>query len=115
MIPMIHHKLLHCHSKNGTTICCWEPTAEKDIILYRCDAPFQEISDTHPLYPSLHYVLLFPTGQLGWYSYIPLNLVDQHAPKRKYATQADYFKYRLFPRINQSHLYGWKTFSGVCC
>ena len=59
--------------------------------------------DTHSLYPSLHYVLLFPTGQLGWHSSIPLNLVDQCSPKRKYATQADYFKYHLFPHINESN------------
>jgi hypothetical protein len=39
-----------------------QPTAGKDIILNRRSGHLREISDLHPLYPSLHYVLLFPTG-----------------------------------------------------
>ena len=40
----------------------------QDIILYRNHGePLQRISDCHPFYPALCYVLLFPTGQLGWY------------------------------------------------
>ena len=35
-----------------------QPTAGRDIILNRRDGPLWEISDLHPLYPSLHYVLL---------------------------------------------------------
>jgi hypothetical protein len=63
----------------------------------------QEISDLHPLYPSLHYVLLFPTGQLGWHKHILLNGVDPGERKRQYVSQAEYFKYRLFPRVNESN------------
>ena len=38
-------------------------TGAQDIILYRNHGPpLQRISDIHPFYPSLHYVLLFPTG-----------------------------------------------------
>jgi Helitron helicase-like domain at N-terminus len=80
-----------------------QPTAGRDIILNRRDGPLREISDLHPLYPSLHYVLLFPTGQLGWHRHIPLNIPDQQAAKREYASQAEYFKYRLFPRTNESN------------
>ena len=43
----------------------------QDIILYRNDGPLHQISDLHPLYPSLRYVLLYPTGQLGWHAHIP--------------------------------------------
>jgi hypothetical protein len=43
-------------------------TGSQDIIVYRKDRPNSlfRISDSHPLYPSLRYVLLFPTGQMGW-------------------------------------------------
>ena len=90
-----------------------QPTAARDIILNRRGGPLQEISDMHPLYPSLHYVLLFPTGQLGWHPHIPHNLVvgngnpDQgrvdHTHRREKVTQAEYFRYCLFPRLNESN------------
>ena len=45
-----------------------QPQDARDIILYRRHGEsLQRISEMHPLYPSLHYVLLFPTGQLGWH------------------------------------------------
>ena len=85
-----------------------QPTAARDIILNRCGGPLQEISDLHPLYPSLHYALLFPTGQLGWHPNIPLNLVedeggDGNTRKRKTVSQAEYFRYRLSPHLNESN------------
>ena len=45
------------------------PSGSQDIIVYRKNQHqhFFRISDSHPLYPSLHYVLLFPTGQMSWY------------------------------------------------
>ena len=52
----------------------------------------------HPLYPSLHYVLLFPTEQLQWHSHMQHSSVDQ-----KKLTQAEFFKYRLFFCINESN------------
>ena len=40
----------------------------QDIIIYRKHGNgLQCISDCYPFYPCLHYVLLFPTGQLGWH------------------------------------------------
>ena len=42
-----------------------QPESGRDIVLYRRGGGLKEISDI--LYPSLHYVLLFPTGQLGWH------------------------------------------------
>jgi hypothetical protein len=87
-----------------------QPTAGRDIILNRRDGHLQEISDMHPLYPSLHYVLLFPTGQLGWHPHISLNQGDQGGDnpthQRERLSQAEYFRYRLFPRWNESnHLF----------
>ena len=70
----------------------------RDIILNRRGGRLQEISDLHPLYQSLHYVLLFPTGQLQWHIGIPHNSVE-----KKNISQAEFFKYRLFPRMNESN------------
>ncbi len=36
----------------------------RDIILYRKEGVLKRISEIHPFYPSLHYVLLFPHGQM---------------------------------------------------
>ena len=80
-----------------------QSTVGRDIILNRRDGRLQEISELHPLYPSLHYVLLFPTGQLQWHKHIPLIIENQRAHKREYITQAEFFKYRLFPHVNESN------------
>ena len=70
---------------------------QKDIILNRRGGPLKQITDMHPLYPFLHYVLLFPTGQLQWHANIPHHLV----PGR--VTQNEFFKYHLFPGMNESN------------
>ena len=58
-------------------------TGPQDIIVYRknLDNPAYpqslfRISDSHPLYPSLRYVLLFPTGQKGWHPSIHYRQVE---------------------------------------
>ena len=78
-----------------------QQTEGRDIILNRRGGGLKEISELHPLYPSLHYVLLFPTGQLGWHLNIPHNL-PIYNDKAK-VSQAEYFRYRLFPRMNESN------------
>ena len=43
-----------------------EPTAGRNIILHHnAGEGLKHISELHPFYPALHYVLLFPTEQLG--------------------------------------------------
>ena len=89
--------------------------SSRDIVLYRCNGQgLQSISDLHPFYQALHYVLLFPTGQFGWKPNISYTdggnddseVEDQNpaAPsgKRSHVSQTEYFRYRLFPRINES-------------
>ncbi|KAF9533250.1 hypothetical protein CPB83DRAFT_758120, partial [Crepidotus variabilis] len=45
-----------------------QPTATRDIILHRLNGGGQQqISELHPMYLPLHYVLLFPSGQSGWH------------------------------------------------
>jgi len=87
-----------------------QPTSTRDIVLHRHGGGLKEISDLHPLYPSLHYVLLFPTGQLGWNHNIPYAITadnqddagedeeDQEGQggqrgKRKTVSQAEYSRY----------------------
>jgi hypothetical protein len=101
-----------------------QPQDCRDIVLYRRQGePLQRISEMHPMYPSLHYVLLFPTGQLGWHKRMlredapdapppaadeenPLNDNEEVSRKRRYVTQAEWFRYRLFPRVDESlHLF----------
>src|SRR6266446_6364904 len=56
------------------------PAGAQDIILYRRSGRLQRITDSHPSYPSLCYILLFPTGQKQWHPYIPFNEQDDHPP-----------------------------------
>lgn len=52
----------------------------RDIILRLRNPPnqpLQRIYDTHPAYPSLHYVLLFPYGEAGWHWDMRLHQPDQ--------------------------------------
>ena len=75
-----------------------QPRGSQDIILYNnFGPPLQCISDVHPLYPSLHYVLLFPTGQLGWYPKIFYNTLEDDAEGSCiHVTMAEYHHYHLF-------------------
>jgi hypothetical protein len=76
------------------------------------------------MYQALHYVLLFPTGQLGWYPDLELNLpLQENAPlanpeegdpgrvqavrrRRKHVSLVEYFAYRLHICPNeQNHLF----------
>jgi len=101
-----------------------QPQDCRDIILYRRRGePLQRISEMHPMYLSLHYVLLFPTGQLGWHKRMlrvdapdapaaaandenPLNNNEEAVQKRRYITQMEWFCYRLFPhRYESPHLF----------
>ena len=101
-----------------------QPQDCHDIVLHRrCGQPLERISELHPMYLSLHYVLLFPTGQLGWHRRMLRADVDENAGgdlndeenplieeastrKRKYVTQMEWFGYRLFPRVEESqHLF----------
>ena len=101
-----------------------QPQDCRDIVLHRRGGqPLERISELHPMYLSLHYVLLFPTGQLGWHRRMLRADVDENAGgdlndeenplieeastrKRKYVTQMEWFGYQLFPRVEESqHLF----------
>ena len=85
----------------------------QDIILYRNHGPpLQHISDTHPFYPALHYVLLYPTGQLSFHPTILYQTVEEGAPRcgreRIYVSMAEFHRYRLFiraPDVESNHFF----------
>ena len=94
-----------------------QPTNTCEIILrHRGGRRNVRISEMHPFYHALHYVLLFPTGQLGWHPHLPFtdgvevdndapaqnpipaedqdeNQVDVPSKKCKYLSQTEYFCY----------------------
>jgi hypothetical protein len=65
-----------------------------DIILQLQDGGLQRISHIHPLYSPLHYTLLFPHGDQGWHTNIPI-----HNVANKKVTQHCYYTYHLFLQI----------------
>ena len=98
-----------------------QPKDSQDIILHRNGGSLMRILDTHPLYLSLHYVLLHPTGQLGWHSFIPYEELEnrQRGNKRKYMTLAEFHRFHLLPRpphIESNHLFlSGKLFQEYVC
>ena len=66
-----------------------QPSGAQDIILHRKNNSLQRITDCHPLYPSLRYVLLFPTGQLVWYKTFPFNELEDNTLQAADAAQAE--------------------------
>jgi len=80
----------------------------RDIILHRkAGEPLQRISEIHPFYPALHYVLLFPTGQMGWNHqipyYVPSNAeIRVEAEGGKCLSMREFLSYRFHPRTNES-------------
>jgi Helitron helicase-like domain at N-terminus len=63
----------------------------------------------HPLYPALHYVLLFPSGQLQWHPWIEYAADDNGgARKRKCVSKSEFYCYRLHPQppaVEPQHIF----------
>jgi hypothetical protein len=75
---------------------------DRDIILCKrapADSPMLRISDLHPAYSALYYVLLFPCGEHGWHRDLFLAAEAGKVPRR--LTQIRYFAFRLFTRTNK--------------
>ena len=88
----------------------------RDIVLNLRDPPqggsaFSSITSNHAAYMPLHYVLLFPAGDLGWHW--ALQLGDPHGiRKRTRMSQRAYYRYRLHTRSGQfsTLFYGERLF-----
>lgn len=50
----------------GRNECDGGTTGRDIIVRSKSDGQFQRISELNQFYDPLHYILLFPTGQLGW-------------------------------------------------
>ncbi|KAI8549387.1 hypothetical protein RHMOL_Rhmol06G0020800 [Rhododendron molle] len=74
----------------------------RDIILHlRRDNQLMQINECHPAYLPLHYVLLFPHGELGWEPEMKQWDVKNNRPAAKRLTQMDFYSYRLFERTTE--------------
>ncbi|RIA79292.1 hypothetical protein C1645_841042 [Glomus cerebriforme] len=69
-----------------------EPS-NRDIVLNLCNGTLQRISELHPSYDPLQYVLLFPNSDNGWHLDIPLTENTQ----RKMVTPMQFYSYRTAP------------------
>lgn len=76
-----------------------ETSQPRDIVLHRRDGALRTISDLHPAYAPLQYVLLFPRGENGWHPDLTQYQPDREQPKR--LTQTRYVAYRLQTRKNE--------------
>ena len=57
------------------------------------------ISQCHPMYTPLHYVLLFPRGETGWHPLIPMGAIGSRSA---HVTARCYYAYRLHQRRDNS-------------
>ena len=80
-----------------------EVSSDRDIILRLTGGSLRRISQLNPLYDPLHYVLLFPRGEEGWCTHIPLHPGPngQTRSKNGNITQTCYYAYRLHQRRNE--------------
>jgi hypothetical protein len=76
-----------------------KPTSGRDIILREHTGALMRISECHPAYCPLHYVLMFPFGELGWHYHIPVNRPE--GARRSKLTMREYYTYRLFTRTGE--------------
>ncbi|KAJ7504660.1 hypothetical protein B0H11DRAFT_2347307 [Mycena galericulata] len=72
----------------------WIVPYNRDIILRRRNGPLVKISDLHPAYTPLYYVLLFPYSEPGWHPDLRLNEPDKEYPAR--LTQTHYVAYLAY-------------------
>ncbi|KAI8532314.1 hypothetical protein RHMOL_Rhmol11G0204200 [Rhododendron molle] len=71
----------------------------RDIVLHlRGDNQLMQINECHPAYLPLHYVLLFPRGELGWEPEMKQWDVKNNRPTAVRLTQMEYYSHRLFER-----------------
>ena len=75
-----------------------ETSNHRDIVLHRQGGALQRISHLHKSYSCLHYVLLFPTGENGFFPSIP----SYPGPSGKFrsdcVSERCYYAYRLHVR-----------------
>ena len=73
---------------------------ERDIVLQNRGGALQTISDLHPAYVPLYYVLLFPFGENGWHPDLRLRSPN-NCTVGKRLTRTRYIAYQLQVRRNE--------------
>ena len=76
--------------------------ADCDIVVRLQGGGLRHISNLHPSYPSLHYVLFFPHGEEGWHLNTPLQDAHRNPQRSKKVTQLLWYAYRLHIRPSQT-------------
>jgi hypothetical protein len=84
-----------------------ERSDHRDIILRLRGGGLRRISQLHPSYSSLHYVLLFPHGEDGWHPAIPTHIIPGRRQRSPKVTQCCYYAYRLHARPGDQPLLLW--------
>ena len=79
----------------------------RDIVLRLHGGGLHCISQLHPSYSSLHYVLLFPYGEDGWHKDIPAHHGANGTRRAPNVSQRCYYAYRLHPRPDIQPLLFW--------
>lgn len=74
--------------------------SQRDIVLRYRTGGLQIISDLHPAYVPLYYVLLFPYGENGWHPELKVQSFNSRAPARR-LTQTRYVAYQLQVREHE--------------
>ncbi|PPQ72835.1 hypothetical protein CVT24_012881 [Panaeolus cyanescens] len=78
-----------------------DPSAEwRDIILRRRSGRLERISECHPAYSPLQYVLLFPYGETGWFPELEIQNTRNRS-KRTKVTLLRYTAFRLHDRSEE--------------
>ena len=70
---------------------CDVALSNRDILLHLHHGGFQRISEVHPSYDLLHYILLFLKGDDGWHVDISL----KGSAKRERVTTMQFYSYKL--------------------
>jgi Helitron helicase-like domain at N-terminus len=81
-----------------------EEVSSRDLIVFERDGNLRRISELHPAYLPLYYVLLFPYGEHGWTINIPHTNIETGEPVdagrhgHTTVTQLEYYAFRLHSR-----------------
>ena len=93
--------------------------ADRDIVVCLQGGGLRRISNLHPSYLPLHYVLFFPHGEEGWHLNIPLQDVHGNPQRSKKVTQLLWYAYRLHVRPSQTEpqnlFKGGRLFQQLVC
>jgi hypothetical protein len=84
----------------------------RDIILMLHSGALRRINDAHPAYATLHYVLLFPLGTLGWSWDLYQKPSSPQQTKRVHISQCQFYAHQLHPRCSTfpTIFYGGRLF-----